>query len=132
MTGDFFSYVVKNGESLSMIARSVYGSTESWQQLANANSSFLANPNLIYPGDVLKVPLINESAQAFSTTQSEQLGETREVSITVSEGDTLSSLAKQHLGDGNQWRTIYTQVSDSISNPDHIMPGQNLTFAVYQ
>ena len=58
--------------------------------------------------------------------------EVKEISVTINDGDTLSSLAREHLGDGSKWRTIYTQISDSVSNPDLIMSGQTVTFMAYE
>jgi nucleoid-associated protein YgaU len=46
---------------------------------------------------------------------------------TVKSGDSLSKIAKQHYGDGNQWRRIYDANRDKIKNPDLIHPGQELT-----
>jgi LysM repeat protein len=45
---------------------------------------------------------------------------------TVKAGDTLSKIAKQHLGDGNAYMKIYELNRDQLSNPDQIKPGQVL------
>jgi len=44
---------------------------------------------------------------------------------TVQEGDTLASIAEEHLGSADQWQLI-AQAND-ISNPDQIQVGQTLT-----
>jgi nucleoid-associated protein YgaU len=46
---------------------------------------------------------------------------------TVKSGDSLSKIAKQQYGDGNQWRRIYDANRDKIKDPDLIHPGQELT-----
>ena len=45
---------------------------------------------------------------------------------TVKAGDTLSKIAKQHLGDGNAYMRIFELNKDQLSNPDMIKPGQVL------
>ena len=45
---------------------------------------------------------------------------------TVQAGDTLSGIAKKHLGDGNAYMKIYEANRDQLSDPDKIKPGQVL------
>jgi nucleoid-associated protein YgaU len=45
---------------------------------------------------------------------------------TVQPGDTLSKIAKQHLGDGNAYMKIFEANRDQLSDPDKIRPGQVL------
>lgn len=45
---------------------------------------------------------------------------------TVQPGDTLSGIAKKHLGDGNAYMKIYDANRDQLSDPDKIKPGQVL------
>ncbi len=45
---------------------------------------------------------------------------------TVKPGDTLSKIAKDHLGDANAYMKIYEANRDQLSNPDLIKPGQVL------
>jgi nucleoid-associated protein YgaU len=45
---------------------------------------------------------------------------------TVKSGDTLSKIAKQHLGDANAYMRIFEANRDQLSNPDLIKPGQVL------
>jgi nucleoid-associated protein YgaU len=49
-------YVVRPGDSLSMIALQVYGDARMWPALYAANADRIANPNLIYPGQALRLP----------------------------------------------------------------------------
>lgn len=48
-------------------------------------------------------------------------------SYTVKPGDTLSKIAKEHLGDANAYMKIFEANRDKLSNPDLIKPGQVLT-----
>ena len=45
---------------------------------------------------------------------------------TVKSGDTLSGIAKQHLGDANAYMKIFEANRDQLSDPDKIKPGQVL------
>ena len=45
---------------------------------------------------------------------------------TVKAGDTLSAIAKQHLGDANAYTKIFEANRDQLSDPDKIKPGQVL------
>jgi LysM repeat protein len=45
---------------------------------------------------------------------------------TVKAGDTLSKIAKEHLGDANAYMKIFEANKDQLSDPDKIKPGQVL------
>ena len=49
---------------------------------------------------------------------------------TVKAGDTLSKIAKEHLGDANAYMKIYNANTDQLSDPDKIKPGQVLKLPV--
>lgn len=96
------TYTVQAGDTLSGIA-SKYGTT--YQELARINN--IANPNVIYPGQVIKIN-----------------GGTVEKIYTVKSGDTLSEIANKY---GTTWQNIYNNNRDIIgSNPNLIKPGQVL------
>ncbi len=96
------TYTVQAGDTLSGIA-SKYGTT--YQELARINN--IANPNVIYPGQVIKIN-----------------GGTVEKIYTVKSGDTLSGIANKY---GTTWQNIYNNNRDIIgSNPNLIKPGQVL------
>jgi nucleoid-associated protein YgaU len=45
---------------------------------------------------------------------------------TVKPGDTLSKIAKEHLGDANAYMKIFNANKDQLQDPDKIKPGQVL------
>lgn len=47
-------------------------------------------------------------------------------SYTVKSGDTLSRIAKEHLGDANDYMKIFNLNKDQLTDPDLIKPGQVL------
>lgn len=47
---------VREGDTLGLIARRIYGDRLRASEIAAANADTVANPNLIYPGQVLRLP----------------------------------------------------------------------------
>lgn len=95
------TYTVKKGDTLSEIAMK-YGTT--YQELARINN--IANPDLIYVGQVIKINV------------------TTETTYTVKSGDTLSGIANKY---GTTWQKLYEKNKSVIGNdPNLIKPGQVL------
>ena len=49
-------YEVKSGDTLSKIAKSHYGDAMRYPEIFEANKPMLTDPDLIYPGQVLRIP----------------------------------------------------------------------------
>ncbi len=60
--GIIAEYTVKKGDTLSKIAREFYGisSPEVWKLIQEANKDLIKDVNLIYPGQVFKIPALPE------------------------------------------------------------------------
>jgi nucleoid-associated protein YgaU len=54
-TGDQ-SYTVVKGDTLSGIAKKFYGKASDWPKIHAANKDQVPNPDLIKPGQVLRIP----------------------------------------------------------------------------
>jgi nucleoid-associated protein YgaU len=52
-------YTVKKGDYLSKIAKEMYGDAMKYPVIFEANKPMLKDPNLIYPGQVLRIPNID-------------------------------------------------------------------------
>ena len=52
-------YTVKSGDTLSKIAKQFYGSADRYSVIFEANKPMLADPDKIYPGQVLRVPRLS-------------------------------------------------------------------------
>jgi nucleoid-associated protein YgaU len=50
------TYVVVKGDSLSEIAKREYGDPQEWRRIYDANRDIIKNPDLIYPGQTLRLP----------------------------------------------------------------------------
>lgn len=94
------TYTVVSGDNLSSIAIR-FGTTV--EEICKLNN--ISNPNLIYPGQVLKL------VGSVDTS----------VYYTVKDGDNLSSIATKY---GTTWQAIAKL--NNISNPSLIYPGQRL------
>lgn len=102
------TYVVKSGDTLSGIA-SRYGT--SYQELARING--IADPNKIYPGQVLRLSGATPAPAPAPAGGSNYI---------VKPGDTLSGIGTKF---GVDWKTI--AAVNGIANPNLIYPGQRLT-----
>jgi len=50
------THTVAKGESLSKIAKRYYGDAKQWRKIFDANKDTIKNPDLIFPGQVIKIP----------------------------------------------------------------------------
>ncbi|HSB63945.1 MAG TPA: LysM peptidoglycan-binding domain-containing protein [Thermoanaerobaculia bacterium] len=50
------TYTVVAGDSLSKIAKKIYGDANRWREIWEANKDKVKNPDLIHPGQELKIP----------------------------------------------------------------------------
>ena len=55
-SGQTDSYVVVAGDSLSKIAKRYYGDANQWNRIYQANRDQITDPDLIHPGQTLKIP----------------------------------------------------------------------------
>lgn len=49
-------YTIRSGDSLSKIAKEFYGNAADWQKIYQANKDTIKDPDLIYPGQKIKIP----------------------------------------------------------------------------
>lgn len=96
--------IIKYGDTLSQLAIK-YNTTVA--ELVELNG--IANPNLIYAGDTLLVPIGNKNETSDDTI------------YIVKKGDTLSGIAKRY---GTTVNNLV--VANGIKNPNLIYPGQRL------
>ena len=69
-------------------------------------------------GDINVTPTAGSSSAAATSAQVHN--------YTVKAGDTLSKIAKEHLGDANAYMQIFEANRDQLNDPDKIKPGQVL------
>lgn len=49
-------YTVKSGDSLSKIAKQLYGDANAWHKIHQANTDQIKDPDLIHPGQKFVIP----------------------------------------------------------------------------
>jgi len=57
MAQQYKTYVVKEGDSLGVIAREVLGDMSRWKEIWEANKDAVPDPNLIKVGQELRIPV---------------------------------------------------------------------------
>lgn len=60
------SYTVEKGDNLSTISKRFYGKSSYWKQIFDANRDTIENPDLIYPGQTIKLPAIDTDGDGDS------------------------------------------------------------------
>jgi nucleoid-associated protein YgaU len=148
-------YVVQSGDSISGIAKKVYGVKEGVKQ-KNIDAIFAANRktlnkiNDLQVGQKLIIPSIPGLTAASSSpaevltdknfTKVESVGQKHSTANTnkpaataksgsvyvVKEGDSLWKIAASQLGDGNRYKDIVKLNSDILSTEDDIAVGMQL------
>ncbi len=103
------TYTVQRGDTLSAIANR-YGPTV--QELVDINN--LANPNLIYPGQTLRI-------LTTSTSNGSETRGTGSITYTVQRGNTLSQIARAY-----GVTVSHIVEMNKIQNPSLIYPGEKL------
>lgn len=50
-------YTIRSGDSLSKIAKREYGNANAWRRIFEANQDIIKDPDKIFPGQEIKIPL---------------------------------------------------------------------------
>ncbi len=53
-------YIIKSGDTLSKIAREVYGNANLYNKIFEANREVIKDPNLIFPGQKIRIPKLSD------------------------------------------------------------------------
>lgn len=113
LRGSGVTHLIVEGESLWQIASYHYyfNNGSEWPKIYDRNRDTISDPNLIYAGRTLIVPV------PYAT------------SYTVIEGDFLGKISGYGIvyGDRGMWPQLYEANRDKISDPNLIFPGQVLT-----
>lgn len=143
-------YVVKEGDSLTVVAQKVYGSEEGSKptnitRIFEANRKLLKSRDRIYVGQKLIIPPLPASAEAKDEIDSllsnpmleraESIGrrwltvdsETEQRGwYVVKSGDSLWRIASEQLGDGSRYEEIAKLNTEVITNEDRLSIGMRL------
>lgn len=121
-------HIVKSGESLSSIAREVYGNPNKWTLIRDANE--ITDSNNLTIGQELIIPASDAPTVAEATikpipTPNASIDEVDNTNTTttytVERGDNLWEIAEKTYGDGYQWTKIAK--ANNLKNPNIIHSG---------
>jgi nucleoid-associated protein YgaU len=107
------TYLVRPSDTLSRIAGRYLGDPARWRELYARNRNLLRSPDVIRPGDRLRLP---PDAIGLPVARPER-------TYTVASGDSLSRIADAELGDPGRWPELYRQNRGLIRSPDLLRPG---------
>jgi nucleoid-associated protein YgaU len=136
-------YVMKKGDSLSKVARSVYGDVRLWKKLALANRIPLDKVSRLPIGHRIRLP--ERESLGTLTAPPAAPGPPRREERTrlaaeprapkpspqpkrykVQRGDSLSTIAKDKLGDASKWRDLHKLNKDKLPDPAKLQVGMVL------
>jgi nucleoid-associated protein YgaU len=109
-------HTVASGDTLSAISQAAYGDPNLYGLIFEANKPMLADPNLIYPGQTLRIPPKPGAAAG-------------RVHV-VQPGDTLGAIAARYLGNPARYTEIFEANRHQLSDPNAIAVGQSLVIPV--
>jgi len=106
-----FDYKVERGDHLWGIAEkeTIYADPYMWPRIYRANSDHIGDPDLIYPDQVLAIPVAVGANQYL-----------------VTRGDFLFKIAAAVYNDPTKWHKIYKANEKQIVEKDLIFPAQVL------
>lgn len=108
-------HVVESGDDLWSLAEHYYGHGREWRKIAEANPDLLTGgPDRLEVGWRLTIPGAHADPLAARPH------------VVVREGDTLSSLARHHLGHADRWPELYHLNREQIEDPNQIDAGMEL------
>ncbi len=120
LAGPALRYTVQPGDTLSLVAERLCGDARRYVDIYQASrflrqpdGRYLSNPNLIYPGWTLLVPLRVVTALSVSEEH---------VIYVVQPGDSLSAIAARFLGDWRRYPELQPQ-GTTIADANLIYPG---------
>jgi nucleoid-associated protein YgaU len=133
-------YAIAAGDSFSTIAEKFYGDERKWILIEEANPN--VDPRRLKLGQVIKLPppeapqapaaktaAANAPASKADAARADAASPPREPVAPpggklheVKPGQTLSSIAREHYGDPNTWRTIFDANRDLLRNNPNVLP----------
>lgn len=108
------THVVRPGETLTLIARTYYGMSSLWTEIAMANQ--IKDPTTVRVGQKLIIPVPGKAPKPAPNA----------IPIThvIAAGDTLEKIAQRYLGNRNRWKEIAD--ANHISDTRTLKPGTKI------
>jgi LysM repeat protein len=101
-------YTVRSGDTLSQIAQRFYDHASDWQWLYHENDTTVSNPNLIYPGQTLRVPADAPANFTLSNYTPRHAKPTVPAVSSTDDGDNGGNVVSQSASEGSGSSTTAT------------------------
>ncbi|HUN35989.1 MAG TPA: LysM peptidoglycan-binding domain-containing protein [Trebonia sp.] len=115
-------YTVRSGDSLSSIAERFYQKTADWQWLYHVNSATISDPDMIYPGQRISVPLDPPANYTLPDYQPKHAA-TPSITASASRSEVSSSSSSSGSASGSSSsHTTVDSAGSSTSTPAYVPP----------
>lgn len=116
----FEEYVVQQGDTLMILAFRLYRDVLMWKEIAKWNEEKLSSSTKIYPGDKLKIKVVDFNGDIWQPMGNPYL---------IMEGDSLMGVSQNvYNGTTKYWRDIWTNNALLIKDPNIIYAGFTLYY----
>ncbi len=121
----FRRYTIRSGDTFETIARAQWGDASLWTIVARANP--LKDPNRLKAGQVIRLPNEIGNIQGVALTpEGGPDAPPAERTYVVRSGDTLSSIAAEHLGTSTLAGRVFELNRDRLRDMHSLQVGQEL------
>lgn len=119
-------WTIKYGDTLTGIAKAVYGDTSMWKEIYEANRDLITNPDSManIEGQTIVLPQKSTSSTKVITSETAVANSMKDrTTYTLNSGDTLTGLALAAYGDTSKWEMIWKANKDKIGDNPHSLRG---------
>lgn len=129
-------WTVRYGDTLTGIAKAVYGDTSMWKDIYEANKNIITNPDSManIEGQTLTLPQKSTSSTGILTSETAVSLSYKDANeYVIKRGDTLTGIALAKYGDTSKWEDIYKANRDKITNYNSLagIAGQTIVLPTY-
>ncbi|MFG0247608.1 MAG: LysM peptidoglycan-binding domain-containing protein [Phycisphaeraceae bacterium JB051] len=114
---------VTEGDNLFLIAQRYYGDGKLWRLIRDANPNLVSTEGTIMLNSRLLIP---SKKQVDRIQSGEAAAHAAPREIVVESGQTLSELAKIHLGNAGDWDELLKANRDRLNRPEELRAGMTL------
>jgi len=114
-------YTVRNGDTLSTIAEHFYHKTADWQWLYHVNSSTISDPDVIYPGQRISVPLDPPANYTLPDYQPKHAAPAA-ITASASQSSVSSDSSTAASSGSSSSQTTVDTAGSSTSSPSYVAP----------